>query len=127
MIKLTRFIRDFFFKKFKYMNINTQIGGGSNRGYKLVKITKSTNKEKKYMAIFKKKDDHLKIVHFGIPTAKQYPIHKNPDIKRNYINRHKKREDWNNPITPGALSRWILWNKPTIRESISDYRRKFNL
>jgi len=25
------------------------------------------------------------------------------------------------------LARWILWNKPTIKESIKDYKKRFNL
>jgi hypothetical protein len=47
--------------------------------------------------------------------------------KRNYLARHRKREDWNDPKTPGALSRWILWNKPTLDESIEHYVKKFRM
>jgi len=42
------------------------------------------------------------------------------------MNRHRTRENWNNPMSAGSLSRWILWNKPTLKASISDYKRKFN-
>ena len=41
--------------------------------------------------------------------------------------RHAPREDWDNPITAGALARWILWNKETLPSSIKDYTRRFNL
>jgi hypothetical protein len=27
----------------------------------------------------------------------------------------------------GALSRWILWNKPTLAASIKDYKKRFGL
>lgn len=47
--------------------------------------------------------------------------------KRAYLARHKKNEDWNDPKTPGALSRWILWNKPTLKESIKHYVKKFHM
>ena len=47
--------------------------------------------------------------------------------KKNYLARHRKREDWTDPQTPGALSRWILWNKPTLDESIEHYVKKFNM
>ena len=30
-------------------------------------------------------------------------------------------------MTAGSLSRYILWNKPTLKGSISDYRKRFNL
>lgn len=101
------------------------------RGVKLVKIIKSTNKEKKLMAIFKIKNEsgneHLKIVHFGAAGMSDYTIHRDPERKQRYINRHKKREYWNDPTTPGALSRYILWNKTSLRESIKDYKMRFNL
>ena len=48
--------------------------------------------------------------------------------KKNYLARHKKREDWNDPRTPGALSRWILWGPTTnIEENIKRFKRKFNM
>jgi hypothetical protein len=47
--------------------------------------------------------------------------------KQAYLRRHRKREDWNDPQTPGALSRWILWNKPTLEESIKHYIKKFHM
>ena len=37
------------------------------------------------------------------------------------------REDWDNPMTAGALARWILWDKETLPSSIEDYTRRFNL
>jgi len=48
------------------------------------------------------------------------------------MNRHKARENWQNPMSAGSLSRYILWNKPTLRASIADYKtdlifsKKFN-
>jgi hypothetical protein len=29
-------------------------------------------------------------------------------------------------MTAGTLALYILWNKPTIKESIKDYKKKFN-
>ena len=40
--------------------------------------------------------------------------------KNRYIQRHKKNENWNNPETAGYLSRFILWNKPPIKQSIDN-------
>jgi hypothetical protein len=56
-----------------------------------------------------------------------YTKHKDPKRKQRYINRHKKRENWNDPRTAGALSRYVLWGEPTLRESIRSYKRRFNL
>lgn len=93
--------------------------------YHLVKITKSTNPLKKLMAIFQDcTTNRQKTVHFGANGMSDYTKHKDKNRKERYLNRHKN-EDWNNPITAGALSRWILWNKTSLKESISDYKSKF--
>jgi hypothetical protein len=42
-----------------------------------------------------------------------------------YIARHKVNENWNEPTSAGALARFILWNKKTLNESISDFKRRF--
>ena len=53
--------------------------------------------------------------------------HKDSARKQRYIARHSRRENWRDPTSAGALSRWVLWNKPSLRESISDYKRRFKL
>ena len=87
----------------------------------------STNKNKKMMAIFSKDGKKIKTTHFGQKGASDYTIHKDNERKQRYINRHKKRENWNNPMSAGSLSRYILWNKKTIKNSIKDYKKRFNL
>lgn len=89
----------------------------------LVSIRESPLKDKKYKALF----SNGKVIHFGQRGAEDYTIHKDDKRKDLYILRHKKRENWNNPLTAGALSRWVLWNKPTLRDSIADYKKKFDL
>ena len=56
-----------------------------------------------------------------------FTIHKDEDRKNRYINRHKKNEDWGKSgiDTAGFWSRWLLWNKPTIKESYQDIKRKY--
>ena len=53
--------------------------------------------------------------------------HKNEDKKNAYIKRHKTNEDWKKYMSAGALSRYVLWNKPNLSSSIADYKRKFGL
>ena len=43
------------------------------------------------------------------------------------MKRHRFNENWDDPFSPGALSRFILWNKKTIKESTEHYKNKFNL
>ena len=93
-----------------------------------VSIGKSTRANKKMMAIFydeaKKK---IKTTHFGQATASDYTLHNDLSRKMNYISRHKEREDWNDYMSSGSLARFILWNKPSLTESIKDYMRRFDL
>ena len=93
-----------------------QRGGGRN--YKLITIKKSTNPAKKKMAIFENRDTgRRKTTHFGAAGMSDYTKHKDSARMQRYLNRHRKRENWNDPTTAGALSRWILWNKPSYWRS----------
>ena len=92
-----------------------------------VVIKKSTKPEKKMMAIFTLENGKNKTVHFGASGMSDYTIHKDDERKKRYLERHRKNENWSAPMTAGALSRWILWNKKSKVASISDYKKKFNL
>jgi len=95
--------------------------------YKL-KITKSNNPKKKFTAIFfNKEGKKIKTQHFGSFGMSDFTKHKDEERKERYLNRHRKRENWDNPLSAGALSRFILWNKPSLRESIKDFKNRFNL
>jgi hypothetical protein len=93
-----------------------------------VSIGKSTRAGKKMMAIFydeaKKK---IKTTHFGASGYEDFTTHGEIQRKMNYIARHKEREDWTDYMSSGSLSRFILWNKPTIKASIEDYMSRFRL
>jgi len=90
-------------------------------------IEKATAKNKKWKAIFYDGDKKLKTVQFGSVGMSDFTIHKDKERKQRYLDRHKKRENWNDPMTAGALSRWILWNKPTLEGSIKDFKKRFKL
>ena len=92
------------------------------------RLKKSSRKGKKWMAEFYNMEgDKIKTTHFGGEGYEDYTIHKNPDRKKLYISRHSKNEDWTNPVTAGALSRWVLWNYPDLKKSWNSYLRKFKL
>ena len=93
---------------------------------RLINIKPSDRPNKKYMALFEDKHE-FRIVYFGASGYTDYTTNHDDEKKRLYLLRHRKNENWNNPMTSGALSRWILWNKPTLNESISDFKRRFNL
>jgi len=94
---------------------------------KLVSITDSPKADKKLMAVFDN-DGRKKTVHFGQATAPDYTLTKSKEQRDRYLTRHAKRENWNDPMTAGALSRWVLWGNSTSRATnIAEYKKKFNL
>ena len=62
-----------------------------------------------------------KKVYFGQASASDFTIHKDEERKQRYINRHKKNESkfWNKSgiDTSSCWARYLLWEKPTIKES----------
>ena len=91
-------------------------------------IKKSTNSKKKYMAIFYDKNKKkVKTTHFGSYGMSDYTKHKDKKRKTRYLTRHRKRENWSNYMSAGALSRYLLWGETSFRESIKKYKNKFNL
>ena len=87
---------------------------------------KKAPKPHKLIATFQN-DDKTYSVKFGADGYSDFTIHKDEQRKQRYLDRHKANENWNKPDTAGALSRWILWNKPTLKESIDDFKKRFNL
>ena len=64
---------------------------------------------------------------FGNINYQDYTQHHNRERKMRYINRHAPREDWEDLSTKGFWSRWLLWNQPTIEDSIDDINNRFNI
>jgi hypothetical protein len=94
---------------------------------RLKTIRKSHKKEKKWDAVFEK-DGKEKVVPFGATGYSDFTKHKDTRRRARYLKRHSGMgEHWNKPDTPGALSKWILWNKPTFKASVADFKKKFNL
>jgi hypothetical protein len=98
------------------------------RKLKLKSIRPSHKSDKKWDATFQYPDGHTKTVPFGARGMSDYTKHKDKTRKQRYLSRHSGMgEHWNQPDTAGALSKWILWNKPSFRASVSDFKKRFNL
>lgn len=89
----------------------------------IVYIFKSNLKNKRYMVVFEDRS----VVHFGDDRYQNYTMHKDEGRKRLYIIRHEKNENWKDIKTPGFWSRWILWNLPTLSQSIRDVEQRFGI
>ena len=84
-------------------------------------ISKSKNPNKKYDA----RIDGKRTVSFGAAGMSDFTKNKDPERKQRYLNRHRKNENWSDPTTAGFFAKNILWNKPTITESIKDTNNRF--
>lgn len=92
-----------------------------------VKIQKSDNFNKKYMATFYRDGKRFKTTHFGAKGMSDFTLHHDEERKQRYIARHTANENHQDYTSAGSLSRYILWNKTSLQASISDYRKRFNL
>ena len=73
-------------------------------------------------------DKKVKILKFGHQDYEDYTMHKDKQRRDRYLNRHRKREEWNVPDTKGSLSRHILWgNTTSLKKNIQLFKRKFKL
>ena len=91
---------------------------------KLLSITKSNRKHKRYKAAFNDGSQ----THFGLDTGSTYIDHGDKAKRAAYLARHMKNENWNNPKTAGSLSAHILWGQNTsLSKNISLFKKRFNL
>lgn len=96
--------------------------------WKLKSLTKSDRKGKKYKVVFVSSEGKTKTTHFGATGYQDFTMHRDELRKERYIARHDRgRENWNDPTTPGALSRWLLWNKTTLKASLADFKKRFGV
>ena len=97
--------------------------------YDKVIIRKSSDKNKKLEAVFSSSSGgRTKTTRFGQAGAPDYTITKDKKQRSRYITRHKARENWNDPLSAGALSKRILWGTSTSRrENINSFKKHFNL
>jgi hypothetical protein len=89
-------------------------------------LSKATVKGKKFTAkLYDEDGKYKKMFHFGADGYQDYTMHGDLGRKHNYIARHSN-EDYSS-INPGSLSRYLLWNKPTLYASIKDFEKRYNV
>ncbi len=82
---------------------------------------------KRYKAIFyDRKMKKIKTTQFGDKRYDNYTIHKDEKRRDLYRKRHI-HDKIDEPMSAGGLSWYLLWNKPTLEESIKDYERRFDM
>ena len=87
-----------------------------------VVISKSDNKNKKYKAVI----DGKKTVHFGHSSYEDFTTHNDPKRRDNYIARTSKQDhSKQNVASPAWMSRFILWEKPTLKGAVESANKKY--
>ena len=93
-------------------------------------VTRSTHPQKKYTALFA---DGAR-VHFGGKGCGDFTTYyatqgRAAALRKRaaYLARHAGggRENWADPKSPGALSRWLLWEQPTLATAVRRYAGHF--
>lgn len=92
----------------------------------LALLTNSVRKDKKY-TVFIIDEGKAKTIHFGSEGYEDFTMHNDEERKTRYDNRHRAKEDWENSKTAGFWAKNLLWNKPTIDESISDIFARYGI
>jgi len=111
----------------------------SSEVVKLMKIIPAKAKGKKWTAYFSIGKNKEKAVSFGAAGMRDYTLVSDPKskfylktkperdkVKAAYIARHSK-EDQTNPMSPAALSRFVLWQSPNFGGAINAFKRRFKV
>ena len=94
---------------------------------KLKSVKPANDGVHKYAATFE--NGRTKTTKFGQSGAPDYTKTGDKEQRSRYIERHGRgRENWSDPTSAGALSRYILWGESTsMMENLRRYRNRFNL
>jgi len=103
---------------------------------KLESVTKLTGSSKKYKATFCLCPDgkggcekpQKREISFGASGYQDYTLGASDSDRLNYIARHRVNEDFEDPLTAGSLSRWILWgDSRSIEKNIEAFKKRFGV
>lgn len=100
--------------------------------WRLLQLRTSSRPTKKLAATFVD-GTRTKLVHFGGAGYDDYTLSyaRDPRMakakRRAYIARHRAHEKWTDPTSPGTLSRYILWEKPTVPQALRAFKMRFGV
>ena len=88
-------------------------------------IKKSDKNDKQIMALIDNANTNKKI-HFGAKLYEDYTLHKDDKRKKSYLSRHRY-DNYTNVNYPSFYATNLLWNKKTLKESITATNEKINV
>ena len=95
----------------------------------MISLRPSVRAAKKWMAEFVWEDSDRPrrvVTHFGASGYDDFTTHGDPERKKRYLARTAS-QDVSDPTSAATLARFILWNQPTIAESLRDYKKKYSV
>ena len=85
-------------------------------------ISPSTKKTKKYKAVI----DNKTTIHFGDSSYDDFTTHNDSKRRDNYIARTSKQDhSKQNIASPAWMSRFISWEKPTLKGAVASANKKY--
>ena len=85
-----------------------------------VEVTRSKRAGKKLQAKF----EDGPTVHFGASGMSDFTRNKDPGRRKQYLARHRANENWKDEESAGFWSRYLLWEKPTLRAAAEALRQR---
>lgn len=94
------------------------------KDYYFIGIRKTKKTGKKYEAVFHTDTGREKIIPFGNKEEEDYTQSRNKDMKEFYDFKCKNKDKWKDLMSKYALEKYVLWNKPSLKMAVNDYRRR---
>lgn len=87
----------------------------------LIRVEASNQRLARYCATF----NDGTITHFGRKALQYYIDHFDMRKRSDYLQRHKGEPAWDDPTSPQALERWLLWECNTLAQGVALYNKRF--
>lgn len=94
---------------------------------KLISVKRTPGERKEFKAAFILNNGREKLVRFGTSSNFVTNPKKTPADRLAYLARHRKNENWTNYMTPGSLSRWLLWEDRSLNTNVRNFRKRFKI
>lgn len=94
------------------------------KSIELISCKKINDPKYKYAYTFLIDGKRKRTTKFGATGYSDYTIHKDIERRNRYINRHWKDLKTKDPTRAGYLSMYILWNYPSYKKSLDDYKKR---
>lgn len=89
--------------------------------YKIQPAPKNTSSR---LTVIFKGPDKTTSLRFGSADGEAYVDHGDDKLKKAWIARHGAKSSFDDPSSRSFWSRWILWNKESIPESVEKLRKR---